>query len=484
MTRPWRLSLAELESRGETLALVGLEPSSTYREVARRAARIVERLADAGLRPGDRVALLFAHRSHGEAIALAAVLLAGAVAVPLDPSGPPRRMAAMVRSGACRALIRDAGARALAGALPQPLLQIELADDGGPSVRVGEPGEPSEPTPDVACVLHTSGTTGAPKPVDIRWEGLDAFTRWMVELTGLGLGVRVLRVAELIFDLAWFDHVATWRVGATLCTLSRRELATPRSVAERVRSLRPHVIYAVPAFFMKLLAGLSEDEQVPGELGVVCYAGEVFPPGPLQAFSRRLGSARLLNLFGPTETNVCTFHEIDRALLDGRSEVPIGIAPPYARCSLVRVGSRNELIDGAGTGELVVEGPTALGGRFFTGDRVERGDDGLFYFRGRLDRMVKIRGYRVQPTEVEAALLEHPAVREAAVTVAEHPRLGAVLRGHVTLRSDQQPVEPRQLRAFVAERLAPYMVPQQIELLSALPRASTGKVDYAALRQR
>jgi acyl-coenzyme A synthetase/AMP-(fatty) acid ligase len=285
-------------------------------------------------------------------------------------------------------------------------------------------------------------------------------------------------VAELIFDLAWFDHLATWRAGATLCTMSRRQIATARSLRERIDALRPTIIYGVPAMFMKLVAGLGEGELHP-ELKTICFAGEVFPPASLRELADKAPGARLFNLFGPTETNVCTFHEVVRDELDGASELPIGIACPYAECQLV--DADGSVITGPGIGELVVSGPTALGGEFATRDRVERKEDGLFYFRGRIDRMVKIRGFRVDPGEVEAALRSHEAVQEAAVVVVVHPRLGKTLHAHVTPRDVSSPPQPKALRTHLAARVAPYMVPERVHVHEELSRTSTGKIDYAAL---
>jgi acyl-coenzyme A synthetase/AMP-(fatty) acid ligase len=213
---------------------------------------------------------------------------------------------------------------------------------------------------------------------------------------------------------------------------------------------------------------------------VIFYAGEVFPPRELKELAARAPGAELYNLFGPTETNVCTYHHVRPEDLDGESETPIGLACPYADCSLI--GHDDKPVLGPGVGELVVSGPTALGGGpYATRDRVERKEDGLFYFRGRIDRMVKIRGYRVEPGEVEAALEAHASVQRAAVVPFEDPKLGKVLRGHVSLRPGAAPVDERGLRMFLAERLPPYMVPEKIAIVAELPLGPTGKIDYRAL---
>jgi acyl-coenzyme A synthetase/AMP-(fatty) acid ligase len=475
----WRATLAALRRHGEHVALRGTGPTVSYRQLSDRAAAVADALVAAGARPGDRVGCLSAGRAHDESVALAGILGAEAVAVPLDSSSPPLRLAALLEQSGCRALVIDSEARRLLGPAAERLARIELGADGSLLARAGvSPAAGVDADRSLACVLHTSGSTGTPKPIAIGWLGLDVFTAWMIELTGLGPADRVLRLAELVFDLAWFDHLASWRTGATLCTLSRRELAVGRTLLERIRALAPSVLYAVPSLLTKLVGALGPGEPLDPTPRVICFAGEVYPPRQLAELAARAPGARLFNLFGPTETNVCTFYPVDRARLDGVSEIPIGWPCPYADCRLV--DEQGATIAGAGAGELVVRGPTAVGGEVATRDRVERDARGTLWFRGRIDRMVKIRGYRVDPGEVEAALAAHPAVREAAVLPFADERLGTVLHGHVALL-DPAAGEPRALRKHVAERLAAYMVPERIVLHAALPRTATGKIDYRAL---
>lgn len=458
----WRLAAEALATRGDTLALRGLTRSMSYRVLAGRGQAVADLLVAAGVKAGDRVALLSGGRGHDEAVGLLGILSSGAVVVPLDAGHPPARWARI--ADGCRAVVTDeSGARKA-----PPLPRVELDAEGFVLGAHGDVEEEGAGEPDLTAVLHTSGSTGSPKAVPIATRGLDAFTAWMIQLVGLEPGTRVLRVAELGFDLAWFDHLATFRAGGTLCTLPRRSMASGRSLREGVEALRPEVIYGVPSFFQRLVdAGYGFDG-----VRVICFAGEVYPLPELRRLVQQC-EARLFNLFGPTETNVCTHHEVQPSDLE-RDELPIGIACVYADCALVN--QRGETIEGDGLGELVVAGPTALGGRCATRDRVERRGD-LFWFRGRLDRMVKIRGYRVDPGEVEAALHGQPGVTGAAVVVSEHPRLGQVLIAHV----ESTVVDGRGIRKALAAELPPYMVPERVIHHDALPRTSTGKLDYRAL---
>ena len=495
-----RLTIGALAAHGDSPAIVSATSSLTYAELAARAALVVRSLRKLGILPGAAVALVSSGRSFDEAVGLAGILASGCLAVPIDPAAPAQRLANILKSRGCRAIVCDEGAQTLANAIDaameeEALVRLVLDDQG----TIAAPAAPSSPTREitlrdisVACILHTSGSTGTPKPVPITWAGLDAFAGFWIERIGLRPGDRVLRVAELVFDLAWFDHIATFRAGATLVIMTRRELAAGRALRDAIKALKPTVIYGVPSLFMKLSAAMSEGETLghdggdgPGDSPKsgprsILFAGEIFPPRELLAFSKRVPAAELWNLYGPTETNVCTYHHVERASLDGVRETPIGVACPYSPCELI--AEDGSIIEGPGTGELYVSGPSTVGGGPFpTRDRVERGADGLFYFRGRIDRMVKIRGYRVEPGEIEVALSRHPAVAQAACLAVEDARLGTVLHAHVARKADAQATTDRDLRMFLSEILPPYMVPEKVFLLDELPRTTTGKIDYQAL---
>lgn len=483
--KPFRLEAGLFTGRGDRVALFGKTDSMTYRELGERARCVADALETLRIAAGEPVGLVSAGRALDEAVGLVGIALYGAVVVPLDASAPAARWGAIMRARGMRVVVHDEPARALveaASAHAGRTIARVCVDASGRIVDAAS-GEAARANaavdPMIACILHTSGTTGGPKPVPITWDGLDAFTGFMNDLVGLSEDDRVLRVAELVFDLAWFDHVATIRAGATLCVMSRRDLATGRSLRAAMTTLEPTVVYGVPSMFMKLSAACGAGEHLYPAPRAILFAGEVFPPRELATFAAKVPSSRLWNLYGPTETNVCTYYEVNRDKLDGEQETPIGVACPYARCKLVVEGDRTCDVEGAGIGELVVEGRTTVGGGpYATGDRVERRADGYYYFRGRIDRMVKIRGYRVEPGEVEAALEKHSAVRQAAVLAVDDPRMGKTLRAFVAVRED---VDDRTLRGFLAEQLPAYMVPERVVCLDELPRTVTGKTDYGAL---
>ncbi|MCA9620652.1 MAG: AMP-binding protein [Myxococcales bacterium] len=447
-------------------ALVEGGAAVSYGTFAGRAAAVADQLVAAGIEPGDPVGLVSSQRRLDEPVALMGILLAGATAVPLEARAPERRWREILDLAGARAVVVDDATK-----LVHAAARVELDEEGFVLATVGDPRPPLQPpAPERAMLLHTSGSTGEPKPVPITWEALDVFTAWLGSLVGLGPERRVLRVAELTFDLALFDHLATWRHGATLALLPRRAFSQARALHAAVSEARPHVIYGVPALFQSLVAG----GPAPACLDHLCFAGERYPAAALAELVQWAPpAARLFNLYGPTETNVCTFHELDRATWDG-GDLPIGRACPYAECRLV--AADGEEVIGEGEGELWVTGPTALGGEVATGDRVRCDARRDYHFLGRLDRMVKIAGRRVDPAEVEAKLGTHPGVRAAAVVSADDPRLGRVLVAHV-----EGDVEASALRRHVRDCLPPHMVPERVVVVEHLPRTAHGKVDYAAL---
>ena len=476
-----RLTIAGLRAHGDASALLSVTGDGptqllSYRQLAARALGVADALDAAGLVAGERVALLSHRRGANEAVGLCGILAAGGVVVPLDAGAPKLRLQRQFNDSGCRGWVHDDSANEVVTAIAGASLRIELDTEGLVLASVGDPVSGAAADTQLACVLHTSGSSGRPKAVPMSWQGIDAFLQWMTTLLTLSPSDRVLRVAELVFDLAWFDHLATFRAGATLCALSRRQLAAGRSLAAAIDALAPSIIYGVPSMFIKLTA--ASDAPLSSSLRAICFAGEVFPRRQLATFAERVPHAALYNLYGPTETNVCCYHALTAADRSGNSEIPIGVACPYAQCRIVTKDGRT--IRGQGLGELVVSGPTAFNGEVSTGDRIQRAANGLFYFRGRLDRMVKLRGYRVDPCEVETTLATHPAVQRAAVTIGQHPRLGKRLCAWVVLA---RPLDnaARALRQHLAAQLPGYMVPDTVKLLAKLPQTTTGKIDYAAL---
>jgi len=491
-----------------------LDASLTYGELDVRAAAMAHHLAGLGVRPGDRVGIHLGKRVE-IAVAVYGILRAGAAYVPLDPASPAARLDAIVRDADLRVLITEPSRRAMVtrltagdgplaatiglgagGPLPVPDLSWEGVTVPGP--RIAPPSiDPSAP----AYVLYTSGTTGIPKGILHSHRSARAFADGASAVYGLGPDDRVTNHAPLHFDLSTLDFFATAVGGGTTVILPEPHVRMPASLSELLERERASVLYAVPLALTQLLLHGALDRRDLGALRWIIFAGEPFPPKHLAALMAALPGARFSNIYGPTETNGCTYHHVD-VPPDG-APIPIGIPFPGTELRIVDVDDRP--VDTGATGELLVRSDTRMVGylgrpdltadatfeavdpdgtpRAFhrTGDLVRAEADGVLHFLGRKDRQVKTRGHRVELDEVEAALLAHADVREAAAFVLPD--------GHGSHRIEARLVVtgatvPRDLGEHLRDRLPRYAIPERIRTVPELPRTSTGKLDRRRLVAR
>ena len=448
----------------------------TYGELDALAATYARRLRDLGVRRGARV-VVYADKSARTVAAFQAVLRLGAAYVPVDASAPEQRAAFVVGDCAATAGVTDAPERAEAlercGVAILRLDEPVAPDDAG----VDEPG-PADARA-LAFILYTSGSTGRPKGVRISHANALAFVDWAVEELRAERDDVFANNASFGFDLSVLDLYGAFAVGGAVEIVPSGMGRAPRALAELLREGGITIWYSVPSTLMLMLreGGLAE-APAPGCLRAVIFAGEPFPIEHVRRL-RRWTSARLLNLYGPTETNVCTYHEVTGADLERDAPVPIG-----------RAASGDELViaGGGDAGELLVSGPSVMlgyqghepqRGPYATGDIVRRRHDGALDYVGRRDHQVKVRGHRVELGEVESAIGALPTVEEVAVTVAGvavDARLVAFVSG------DPAPGSIAVRRAC-AERLPAWMIVDEVVPVDALPRTANGKVDRAALAE-
>ena len=524
----WHL-LADSAARAPlATAVSGDGTSLTYAELDEQSSRLASLLSEAGVTPGSRVGFLLP-KSPASIVTIFAVLKAGGVYVPLDPGSPPTRIRYILRDCGIRHLVTS---RALAEKLDRErgggdaheLELVLLADADTPpadglgalasAVRywanIGQQpvalmpreglGAGSET--DLAYILYTSGSTGVPKGVMITHRASLAFVEWAHERFGITAADVVSSHAPLHFDLSILDIFATIMGGGRIALVPDRLSTFPVKLVEFIRVERISVWYSVPtALILMLERGNFAAHEFP-HLRVLLFAGEVFPIKFLKMLMRAT-SASMFNLYGPTETNVCTYYEVQPLDLERDTPVPIGIA--IANYDVFAVNDRNAIAGPAERGELWARGPGLMSGYwgdaektartlrpnpfnphltgdyiFATGDIVSLDDDANFLYHGRRDNMVKSRGYRIELGEVESALYRHPHVREAVVLPVPDPLITNRLRAIVSL--DEPDVATGDaLLAFCRTQLPPYMVPDAIEVRSRLPQTSTGKLDRQAL---
>jgi len=444
-----------VSTHGQRVALDAWDAKLDYAALGKEVRRVAGALAEITA-PGDRVAVLAA-RSAAATVAFHGVLGAGAVCVPVHAGSPPARVAKILELTGAELLLHDGSHARTAAKLPQVTKRL-LDDLKGDALRAPTSAQ-------LAYVLTTSGSTGAPKGVAYDHAAATVFPRWAREELALAPGDRVAALAPLAFDLATFDLFAVLSAGATVCVPPHEALLFPAALAEWFACERIDVAYAVPSLWTRLTAAGADLTS----LRAAIFAGEVYPIPELRALARAAPEARLLNFYGPTETNVCTAHEVHRPIPD--EPLPIGRLLPGFEARL-----EHEV---EGVGELVVSGPGVMAGYWppqgrarthATGDYVSLGPEG-FRFHGRRDRMVKLRGHRVELGEVEHALAPH--VSEVAVIVD-----GEVLRAYYV-----GDARPARLKATLSRALPAYMLPE-LERRDALPRTPNGKVDLRALARR
>lgn len=473
------LTIAAARGPGR-LAVADDRRELTYHELNRASDTLAAALQRHGAGPGERVGILLP-AGVDAVVALWAVLKTGAAYVPLDPATPPARRQMLLSRVAPVALVTDMRLGDATVAVVAPAAAY------GPAERTRLP----ELSPDApAYLLHTSGSTGVPKGVMLSHGNAVAFVDWAVAAFDLSPADRVAGLAPLWFDLSILDVFAVAAAGAALLPVPVATRALPAELAQFLHVGRVTVLYCVPTALTMLTRAASAAQLT--TLRAVLFAGEVCPPATVRALWQLAPGVRVANLYGPTETNVCTWHELERRDAD-LPELPIGRPAAGARLRVVTAG--REAADGE-VGELRVAGPTVASGywrdpdhtaeRFTadsggpwyrTGDVVVRDTTGVLWFRGRLDRQVKTRGHRVELEEVEAALSALPEVAAASVVAVEDDMIGRRLLAAVVPQGDATAAG---VRRAAAGRLPRHAVPA-IHLVDTLPRTATGKADHSAV---
>jgi amino acid adenylation domain-containing protein len=470
-------------------AVVDGERTLRYGELERDANRVAHLLIGLGAGRGARVGLWF-DKSLEAVVALYGVLKTGAAYVPLDPQAPPARLERQARDAGLHCLLISGGRRPEWPVGDARVVDVRMATgcpDAPPGARATEL--------DPAYVLYTSGSTGRPKGVVLTHRNAMAFVAWAAGTFALRPDDRLSSAAPLHFDLSVFDVFAAAAAAATVVMVPLSALVLPRQLRDLVERSGITVWYSVPSLLTRLAlhGGLR-----PGDLRTVravLFAGEVFPSRHLSRLMRLLPAARFANLYGPTETNVCTWHEVREPPEEG-AVLPIG--RPIDGVRVLAVTGDGRRAEPGEVGELHVAGPTVMlgywrdplataaalapspggGVTYRTGDLGVEQPDGSFLLRGRRDAQVKSRGYRIELGEIESVLDAHEAVVECAAVAVPDDLITNRIRAVVVAA---RPLEAAELAGWCAARLPRYMVPDSFDCVAALPRMSTGKVDRQRL---
>ena len=352
----------------------------------------------------------------------------------------------------------------------------------------------------LAMVLYTSGSSGAPKGVQITHGNALAFVHWCSGYLNPEAPLICASIAPFHFDLSVFDLYVSLLHGSAILLLDQSTCQNPRLLALYLSQYEVSLCYTTPTLLKTLLHHGQLHKRDFSSLQRVIFAGEVFPVEALRSLKNEWPHARFVNFYGPTETNVVSFYEIPKAIEPGRvSAFPIGFSCDFARCMIATGG---DYLDPAPAlkGELLVSGPSVTPGylghtathssehfvyiadrRFYrTGDMVRVLDDGSMEFLGRKDRTVKRRGYRIALEEIEQTLSLHPEAAEVAVSYSSTNEQPRILAFFVT-KGNQTALTPNDVLRFCAHTLPSYFLPDRVVLKAALPKTTTGKIDYARL---
>ena len=488
-----------------------------YGDLVERANGLARALVDDGSEPGDRIGLLMP-KSLETAIALFAALKAGGIAVPLDPQSPADRLAGIIAdAGIRRIIVRPEQRRlveSLVGRVDSTIEMVvglnELSTEGvdgidweslptrgrAPDVELAE----SDP----AYLLYTSGSTGEPKGILHSHRSGLAYARLSAKMYSVGPTDRLGNFAPLHFDQSTFEFYTGPLCGATTVLIPQALGFATASLGELIESEQLTFWYSVPSVLIQLILNDALVGRDLSRLRWILFGGEPFPPQHLNRLMQLLPHASFSNVYGPTETNQCTCHNIDA---HAEVDEPLPIGRVWEDTEALVVDTDDQPVTVGETAEIQIRSVTMMLGywqrpelnefatywresvdrpaeRFYrTGDLVRLLCDGNMEFVGRRDRQVKIRGHRVELDEVEAVLNSHPDVAEAAAVTLLDERENITIDAAVIVRRGRELTE-KQVAAHAAKRLPTYARPRRIVFMNEFPRTRTNKVDRRALADR
>ncbi|MEU8434185.1 amino acid adenylation domain-containing protein, partial [Streptomyces sp. NPDC029216] len=462
----------------------------TYRELNARADRLARELAGRGVGRESLVALSLP-RSADLVVGLLAILKAGGAYLPVDPRYPSHRLAAIFGEARPRLVLTDSATVAVLPAHDAPDLLLDTLDLSGAGDADGEDTGPTRPVhaDRLAYVMYTSGSSGKPKGVAITHANVVNGVLQLAPRVGAGPGKRLLAGTSVNFDVSVFEIFTTLATGGVV-ELVRDVLV----LGERKEGWSGSVISTVPSAFAELLDGIAGRTEVE----TLVFAGEALPSSLVEKVRGAFPGVRVVNAYGQSESFYATTHTVPDGTEGRAGSAPVGT--PLGNMRTYVLGPDLAPVPQGAVGELYVGGNVGRGyqGRadltadrfvadpfgpsgsrmYRTGDLARWNAEDRLEYVGRGDAQVKVRGFRVEPGEVEAVLAAHPEVAQAAVVARQAAGSGKQLVAYVVPAGA---ADPEGLRGFTAERLPEFMVPSAFVLLDRLPLMPNGKLDRAAL---
>ncbi|NKY89553.1 non-ribosomal peptide synthetase [Nocardia veterana] len=467
-------------------ALRWRDGQSSYGELADQALAVGAALVDAGVRPGDPVAVVIP-KGYRQIPAVLGVLAAGAAYVPIGTGQPPARRDRILARAGARVALTDAVAD-----LPAGVTALDLTDAlGGRRLERAAPTDPDA----LAYILFTSGSTGEPKGVEVSHRAAANTIDALATHFAMDDRARLLGLSSLEFDLSVFDIFAPLALGGALVCVDADIERDAQAWARLIADFGVSVLNCAPGLLGMLLDATADTPERLASLRLVVTGGDRVDTDLAHRWRAAVPGLRFAGLGGATEAAIhSTVCEVTDAFPAGRPAVPYGT--PLANVAMRVVNERGEDCPDWVVGELWIGGTSVADGyrgdpertaeRFVehaglrwyrTGDLARYLPDGTVDFLGRADHQVKIRGYRVELGEVETALTTLAPVRQAVAIVTASGRLAAAVR------ADDTAVGADELRAGLRELLPAHMIPDLIEVVETIPLTPNGKLDRAAIRR-
>ncbi|MGI0117435.1 AMP-binding protein [Zooshikella sp. RANM57] len=495
-------------------AFVGID-EITYQKFYSRVQTLAGCFKTYGVEKGERVAI-WLPKCGEYPLAIYAAMEIGAVYVPMDGSQPLDRACKILDKSEPMVLVTDcARFEALDFEYPSSIKLIILIDaDLGfeikpdfsarviPLSRLPYMGIPlPEPIAcdkhDLAAILFTSGSTGVPKGVKISHGNLHHFIYWAINTFDLSCQDTFANHAGYHFDLSTFDLFAAAAVGAAVWVIRDDEQRNVHALIQGIKTYHISVWYSVPSVLILLNNTQFDRHEVMSSIRYVLFAGEVFPIKHLRDLENYLpDKCELFNLYGPTETNVCLYYQVEKSVLQGNKPVYIGRPLPGLTIDVIDEHGQSISKEGC-IGELLVKGPCVTPGYWrhydsvnsehhakgyhATGDLVSY-ERGLLTYLGRKDRMIKLNGNRVELGEIEAAISSMQAIKEVAV-ITELTESSQHIVAYYSLAEQDNKITSITVKQYCTQKIPRYMIPKFIRRLPELPKNANGKIDYIALKE-
>ncbi|WP_046005707.1 D-alanine--poly(phosphoribitol) ligase [Pseudoalteromonas rubra] len=482
--------LSHAQQTPHKTALICAQQQWDYAQLAERACQIANALCALGL--DQAPVLLNLPKQPDTVAAIYACWLSGNHYIPIDYSQPEARVERII-AAAKPALVLDQD-------WLNTLDSLGHSNDYEHDLAAYMSRLRQHRETDIAAILYTSGSTGTPKGVQISHDMLDFFIDWAVDAIRVDSEDTLANHASFAFDLSTFDLFAAARTGACVWLITEQEQKDTLALIRGIKKHQVSIWYSVPSILSMMARSGELNKSHTATLKQVIFAGEPFVVAALQRLLTCLpASTRLHNWYGPTETNVCVAWEVDRAQLSELRHLPIGALLPGLEGWLIdESGAQTPLSESLGkSGELLIGGRCVTPGYanvalpraaafhqqqcHATGDLVELNEDGLVY-RGRIDDMVKLNGYRVELGEIESLLHQHPAIEQAALHLAQD-ELQHKLIALITLKDGTEKPSLLALKQHLKQQLPAYMLPHKVVVTEQLPLNANGKVDRKRLAE-